>query len=146
MNDDRLFNLLKDPHVLLEAHAASSAYVMRSAFDESKELSAFAGRTDLAAEIRERIAELAKERGDPVLLSAHLFALELTGAIGEARSAVEQVLRDEALRRDPLAGQFAGQVGARLVGSEDKIALGGHFSPEELGELLRALQRKESLQ
>jgi hypothetical protein len=143
MDNDKLLGLLEDHRVLLEAQAASSAYVMRKAFVASRELQAFAGRTNLAPALLERVERLTKEPGDPVVLGAHLYALELTGADDEIRAATLQVLGNEALRDDPLAGQFAGQVAARLVRFEDKVAAGSYFEPEELEGVLGALERKE---
>ena len=143
MTNDQLIGLLEDPRVLLEAHAASSAYVMRKAFAESKELQVFGGRVDLAPAILDRIQRLSDAGSDPVVVSAHLYALELTGAATEVGAAVVQVLGDEALRADPMLGQFAGQTGASLIHTDDRVAAGSYFEPEELKGILRALQREE---
>lgn len=142
MNNDKLLGLLEDQRVLLDAYAASSAYVMRKAFAASKELQAFKDRTDLAPTILEKVGRLTKRPGDPVVLSAHLYVLVLTGAEREILAATLQVLREKVLRDNPLAGQFAAQIGAKVV-SLEKTVQESHFEPDELEKVFHALELKE---
>ena len=106
MDTDKLLGSLEDQHVLIEAYAASSSYVMRKAFAMSEKLEAFRGRNDLAPNILARIEQLTKKPGDPVILGAHLYALELTGAKPEIRTAMLRVLEEEKLRDGPLVGHL----------------------------------------
>jgi hypothetical protein len=85
-----------------------------------------------------------KEAGDPVVLSAHLYALGLTGDEAIERAAVTRVLADKQLREDPLAGQFAGRIGARLI--RTRSAIGQYLSPAELETIFNTLRKKEEPQ
>lgn len=143
MPNDKLMDLLDDPGVLLEAYAASSAYVMREAFMASKQLQVFKRRRDLALAILGRVKLLTRKPRDPVVLGAHLYALELTGADDEIRAATLHVLRHKALQDDPLAGQFAGQIGFNLTHAKKKLAPGTYLAPADLQGVVKALEQKE---
>ncbi len=141
MPDEKLLALLEDRHLLLQAAAASSAYVMRRAFEATRELQVFKGRADLAPDILERLHGLAG-KSDPVIIGAHLYALELTGARRELAKGVLALLEDKAFRQDPLAGQFAANIGARLVRKDERLTPAQPLAPGELEELLKALERE----
>ncbi len=147
MADDRLLAMLQDRKALLEAYAASSARVMRLAFQQHKDLKAFKGRADLAPGILEKLAGI-KPPGDPVIIGAHLYALELTGARREIAKAVALVLRNQG-RKDPyLVGQLAGFSGAGLVrpegpGRVPPIDATKAFKPKDLDEILKIVEREE---
>jgi hypothetical protein len=143
MSNDRLLGLLEDQHILLEARAASSAYVMRKAFRACEELQAFKGRADIAPALLEKVGELIKEPTDPVILGAHLYALELTGADSETRAAMLQVLRNEALQGDPMVSQFAGHIGFNLIRPEEKLTPGTYLDQSELQKVVRSLEQEE---
>jgi len=138
MPTERLLALLEDQHTLHLAYAASSAYVMRRAFESIKELQAFRGRADLAPSILERLAALVREPKDPVVIAAHLYALELTGSRGETGKGALAALR--ALRKDPMVSQFAGHTAAGLV--RERLAPGVFLKKEELEEIVRAVEKE----
>jgi len=146
MADDKLLAVLQDRKALLEAYAASSAGVMRLAFQRSKELRAFRGRKDLAPAILERLTGI-RPPGDPVVIGAHLYALELTGARVETAKGVAFVLRHQG-RKDPyLAGQLAGFTGQAFIRPEGgrparPVAPAKRLRPEDLEEILRAVERE----
>jgi hypothetical protein len=142
MPGNELLRLLQDREVLLEAHAASSAYVMRRAFEGIKELKAFRGRTDLAPAILARLQSLSKEPRDPVMLGAHLYALELTGSHLEIGKGVSLLLEKRPIFQDPLLGQFAGSVGATLARMTEKLVPGTVFQAKDLEAILKALKGK----
>jgi hypothetical protein len=142
MDNDELLGFLEDPKALMDAYAASSAYVLRKFFTASKKLQAFTGRTDLAPSLLEELKRQAKNLKDPVKLGALLYALELTGASREIRAGALHVLRNKALRDEPLAGQFACQIGARIVGFE-RETVENYFEPDERQRVYHALEVKE---
>jgi hypothetical protein len=142
MNNEDPLTILEDQQILLDAYAASSAYVLRKIFNDEKKLKVFKGKTDLAPTILEKIQELTKEPGNPVILSLHLFALELTGADAEIISGTVQVMRDKTFRLGTMEGQFACHVGSRFVGRE-KTEPGSYFETEEIEEVFQALKGKE---
>ncbi|MGV2390640.1 MAG UNVERIFIED_CONTAM: hypothetical protein LVR29_27735 [Microcystis novacekii LVE1205-3] len=122
---------------------ASSAYVMQKAFDSSKELQAFKNQVDLAPAILERVDSLTRQPSNPVVLSAYLYALELTGAEPQIRSATRQVLGNSLLRSDPLVGQFAGQIGFNLIRTERELTPSDYLTSEELERVLKTLEQEE---
>lgn len=149
MPDDRMLSVLNDPKVLLEAYAASSAGVMRLAFERSKDLQAFRGRKDLAPVILERLTAL-RPPGDPVVTGAHLYALELTGARPHLARAVSMVLKGAGEKDPHLAGQLAGFSGTALLRSEGtRTPVAPPQAPpralkrQELAEILKAAEREE---
>ncbi len=118
MERNRLLALLEDRETLLEAYAASSAYVLRKAYERIEALQAFKDKAALAPAVLERL-EAHLEAGrprDPVVIGAYLYALELTGARPETARAAAAVLRDPVFRQDPLVGQLAGRLGEHLTG------------------------------
>ncbi len=147
MADDRLLALLQDQKALLEAYAASSARVMRLAFQQLKDMKAFKGRADLAPAILEKLTGLAAP-GDPVVIGAHLYALELTGARREIARAVKHALSNQG-RKDPyLVGQLAALTGASLLrpqspGRAAPLASVKVFQPKDLDEILKLVEREE---
>lgn len=142
MATDNLLESLEDQHVLIEAYAASSSYVMKKAFTTSEKLHAFKGRNDLALSILARIEQLTKEPSDPVILGVHLYALELTGAKPEINAALLHVLEKEGLRTDPLIGQLAGEIGFNQVKPKNQLAPGAYLSAEELQSVADALKKE----
>ncbi len=132
--------ILRDRRVLLEAHAASSAYVMRRVFESSRELTVFSKRADLAPEIAGKIEKALEGRFDPVFLSAHLFALEMTGVRAQIVRATGRILRDKRALEDPLLGQFAGQIGSRIIGLKKPSE--SHLTFEELKKVSQSLGQK----
>lgn len=144
MADDRLLATLQDRHFLLRAYAASSARLMRRVFERLKELQAFRGRKDLAPAILERLTGI-RPPGDPVVVGAHLYALELTGAGREIARGVAHVLKEQG-RMDPhLAGQLAGLTGVAFLGPEGRGAAGPPakvFQAGDLDEILKAALRE----
>lgn len=143
MDTDKLLESLEDRNVLLEAHAASSAYVMRKAFAASEKLHAFEGRNDLAPIILERIKQLTEKPCDPVILGASLFALELTNDKPEIHAAVLHVLEKEELRDDPLIGQLAGEIGFKLIKTRKQLTPGTYLTIDELQGVIEALGQEE---
>lgn len=143
VNEQQLLKRLVDREVLGEAYAASSAYVMRKAFEANKALAPFKGRADLAPAIIKQFERQRTKRPDWVVLSAHLYALQLTGADRETRNAVKVVLRDKVLKADPMVGQFAAHVGNNLVKYKKRVPAGHYYAAEEVKGILGGLQRKE---
>ena len=117
MSEEGLLRHLRDPEVLLQAYAASSAYVLRQAYQIIPELQAFRDKETLVSPVLEQLQLIRQAPGhpDPVVVGAHLYALEIAGAEPETARAVASVLRDPVLRDDPLLGQLAGQIGASLL-------------------------------
>lgn len=143
MDTDKPLESLKDQNVLIEAYAASSSYVMRKAFVASEKLDAFRGRNDLAPNILARIEQLTKKPSDPVILGAHLYALELTGAKPEIHTAILRILEEEKLRDDPLVGQIAGEIGFKLVKTRKQLTPGAYLTIDELQGVVEALKQEE---
>ena len=143
MENDKLLDVLQDPHVLFEAYAASSAYVMHKAFDITEQLQAFKGRSDLSETIRARIDKLTEERADPIIISAHLYALELTGSEPELRKATLHVLENPVFRDDPLTGQFAGEIGFHLMHAEKELSPGAYLSAKDMQRVVQSLETRE---
>jgi hypothetical protein len=129
---DPLLERLRDRKVLLQGYAADSAYVLHRAFESTPELNELRKRGDLAPSILARLRRLAEKPQDPVILGAHLYALELTGSRPALREGVRLLLDKPILRRDPLVGQLAGQAGARLLRPTMKPKLEPTFDPGEL--------------
>ena len=134
---------LSDRNVLLEAHAASSAYVMQKAFAASEKLNAFRGRKDLAPAILAKIEELSANPGDPVILGAHLYVLELIGAKPELKEAILRLLENDGLRADPLIGQQAGEIAIRQAKPDKRLDPGANLSIEDLKDLADALKQSK---
>lgn len=149
MPEDKIFAVLNNPKALLEAYAASSAGVMRLAFERNKDLQAFRGRKDLAPAILERLTGL-RPPGDPVVTGAHLYALELTGARTHIARAVAMVLKGIGEKDPHLVGQLAGFTGAALLrpeGARHPATPGRvpalRLKRQELDEILKAVEREE---
>jgi hypothetical protein len=143
MPDEQLLEILQDWRILRLAYAASSAYVMRLAFEETKDLEAFRGLTDLAASIRARYEELAAKNADTVMLGAHLYALDLAGARDAIRNAVMFTLENPRLRGDPRLAQFAGRMGAGLLAAGRRLSPGTDLSEDELERIHAELKGRE---
>lgn len=140
MDEKAVFDLLDDKELLLEAHAASSPYVMRRAFELARPMREFSGHVEFGGELHRRIARMAGEPAvDPVTLAAHVYALELTGATDELRSAAKSVLGQEALRDDEMVGQFVGYTAQRLMHPRKQISQAKHLEKQELEQLAEAL-------
>jgi len=133
MERNKLMALLEDRETLLEAYAASSAYVLRKAYESIEALQVFRGKAALAPAVLQRLqAHLAAgSPWDPVVIGAHLYALELTGAHPETCRAVAAVLREPVFRQDLLVGQLAGRLARRLTGRA-----GARLEPAEFRTLL----------
>jgi len=142
MPDLAPLRLLEDRRVLLEAQAASSAYVLRRALEATKELQVFRGRADLANFLVQHVERFTAEPADPVVLAAHLYALELTGARRELIASTLRVLKARQWRGDALAGVFAGHVAAGLVRGRKQLAPEAALTPAALDELREALERE----
>lgn len=141
MPDEELLSVLEDWRSLRLAYAASSDYVMRKAFEQTKPLEAFRGAAALAPAILQRYKGLADKTGDTVILGAHLYALQLTGDVAALRQAVVFSLEQRALRQDTCLAQFAGKIGAALLAQERSP--GEDLSPGQLEAVLAALRRQE---
>lgn len=142
MADEKLLATLQDRRALLEAYAASSAWVMRRAFERVKDIQAFRGRKDLAPTLLEKLAGIGPP-GDPVIVGAHLYALELTGARREIAKGVVHVLKGPG-RKDPhLVGQLAGFASAVFMPrmGRETIALKVR-RPGDLDEILKVAMRE----
>ncbi len=137
--DDKLLSLLEDRSILLDAYAASSVYVMQKAFKNIKRLQAFKDRTDLAPSLLKKIRNLTRKLRDPIILGAHLYALEITMARREILQATILVLKQPAHRYDPLIGQIAGHIGKRLL----RPPFADYLKPDELEDIFKNLQREE---
>jgi len=144
MADEKLLAVLQDKKVLLEAYAASSAQVMRLAFQKIKALQPFKGRADLAPPVLEKLIGI-RPPGDPVVVGAHLYALELTGVRREIAKGVTFVLKDQG-RKDPhLVGLLAGYTGVTLVKPEGRVApkaAAKILRPRDLDEILKLVERE----
>jgi len=145
MDNDKLLDALQDPQVLIDAYAASSAYVMHKAFDSTSVLQAFKGRRDLSLAIRARIDKLIKTKVDPIIVSAHLYALELTGSEQDLNKATLHVLENSELRDDPLVGQFAGEIGFHLMHAEKELSPGAYLSMQDMDRVVQSLETREGL-
>ena len=143
MDTDKLLEFLEDQHALIEANAASSAYVMRKVFEASEKLQAFEGRNDLAPAILARIEQLTEKPSNPVILGACLYALELTSDKPKIRAAVLHVLEKEEFRDDPLSGQLAGEIGFKQVETKKQLAPGTFLTIDELQGVVEALKKEE---
>lgn len=148
MPEDKLLAVLQDRQALLEAYAASSARVMRGVFERHKVLKPFRGRRDLAPAILERLKGI-HPPGDPVIIGAHLYALELTGARPEMARGVTFVLRAQGKKDPYLVGQLAGFTGAALLRPEGRgrgmsptVGAAGVLRPPDLAEILKAAERE----
>lgn len=142
MDIDKPLEPLEDKSDFIEAYAASSSYVMRKAFAASEKLNAFKGRQDLAPAILAKIEQLLEKPGDPVILGAHLYALELTSAKPQINAAVLRVLEKEGLRDDPLIGQLAGEIGFKQATPDKQLTPGAYLTPEELKAVVDALKQE----
>jgi hypothetical protein len=138
--DEDLLKLLKDAHALVLAYSASSEYVMRLSFDRIRGLQAFRGRAELAPDVLEQYEGLVERVHDSVVLGAHLYALELTGARHAVREAVVATLDRKDLRHDPMLGQAAGKAGARLL--RRRLPRGKDLSDQELDEVWGTLKKE----
>ena len=143
MGTDKLLESLNDQNILTEAYTASSSYVMRKAFAASDKLQAFKGRDDLAPSILERVKQLTEKPSDPVILGAHIYALELTGAKPEIHTATVRVLEEEKFRDDPLVGQLAGEIGFKLVKPREHFTPGDYLTIDALQSVVDALKQEE---
>ncbi len=148
MAEDRLLRVLTDREVLLEAYAASSAYVLRRVYESVRELQAFRGKAALAPAILRRLVALTRAPGpkDAVVIGAHLYALELAGSRPEVRKAVAAVLREPALKEDLLLGQLAGRIGQKLITKPDAPLPAAEFRSlldrKALDEITRTLGKE----
>lgn len=136
----QLLKLLKDIRVLRLAYAASSDYVMRLSFGEIRELRAFRGKTGLAPDILKQYLALLGKVHDSVILGAHLYAIELTGAQDRVLRALVATLGHKELRADPRLAQTAGKMGARLLGR--RLPAGKDLNEQELAEIHRTLKKE----
>jgi hypothetical protein len=134
---------LNDFEILIEAYAASSPYVMREAFMRIKQFDSFKGRQDLAPDVIRKLSSLIKKPKDPVIIAAHLYALELIGQKKELRSSTSGVLGNNTLVNDPMVGQFAGQIGYRLLYPRRKLDPNAFISIAEMKKIASALKEKE---
>ncbi len=137
---ERLLVMLEDRHALRLAYSASSDYVMRLSFERIKELQAFRGRTELSPAILKQYESLTEKVRDSVILSAHLYALELTGARDAIRKAVMMTLDQKELRQDSMVAQTAGKIAAQLL--RRRLPRGKDFSEQELDEIHAALRKE----
>lgn len=142
MPDETLLRLLEDRRVLLEAHAASSAYVLRRALEGTAALRAFRRRSDLAPLLLQRIEQRSTDPGDPVALAAHVYALELTGAQRELTTSLLSVLKIRRWREDSVMGVFAGHMASGLLRDRRKLAPDAHLLPADLDKIRQALERQ----
>jgi hypothetical protein len=142
MPDQALFRLLEDRRVLLEAHAASSAYVLRRGLEGTAALRAFRRRLDLAPLLLQRIEQLSTGPGDPVALAAHVYALELTGGQRELTTSLIGVLKTPRWREDTIVGVFAGHVANGLLRDRRKLTPDAHLLPSDLDKIREALERQ----
>ncbi len=142
MEDVKLLKSIEDRRVLMEAYAASSSYVLRKAFAASEKLKEFEGREDLAPDILSKVEKLAEKPNDPVIIGAHLYALELTRAKPQLHTAVLRVLEKENFQEDPLIGQFAGGIAFKLVKTKKQFAIDAYFTKEELQGVVKALKQE----
>lgn len=143
MMEERFLNVLGDPEVLVDAYAASSAYVLHKAFDGIEPLQAFRGRKELAPMIVEHIDAMADEATDPVVFGAHLYALSLTGDQEPIGRGIRRVLSVESLRRDPLVGPLAAFEGAKLLHLEGPEVRELNFRPQQMETILHRLESEE---
>ncbi len=141
--NEQLLKLLEDTHALRLAYAASSDYVMRLSFERIKELQAFRGKSELAPDILKQYENHLGRVRDSVILGAHLYALELTGAQDILRKAVISTLDQKEVRLDPILAQTAGKMAVRLLGR--KLPRGKYLTEQELDEVYSTL-RKEAMQ
>ncbi len=138
--NEHLLKLLEDTHALRLAYAASSDYVMRLSFERIKELQAFRGKSELAPDILKQYENHVEKVRDPVILGAHLYALELTGAQDALGKAVVATLDQEELRQDPMLAQTAGKIAARLL--RRKLPRGKDLSEQEVDEVYSTLRKE----
>jgi hypothetical protein len=108
-------------------------------------LQAFKGRSDLSQAIRARIDTLTRKKVDPIIIGAHLYALELTGSEPELRKATLHVLENSELREDPLIGQFAGEIGFHLMHAEKELSPGAYLSVKDMEWVVQSLETREGL-
>ncbi len=144
MPEETPLSLLEDWRTLKLAYAASSDFVMRRAFETTKKFQSFRGRADLAPAILERFKALARGPADSVVLGAHLYALELTGAKPVLRAAIIFSLEEKRLREDPRTAQFAGKLGAAMLTPARKPSRGADLTEGQLDEVRDALRRQEN--
>jgi hypothetical protein len=135
-----LLKLLNDRHALRLAYAASSDYVMRLAFERIKELQACRGKTELAPAILKQYESLVETVRDSVIIGAHLYALELTGAKEVVRKAVVATLDQKELRQDPIVTQTVGKMAARLV--RRKLPRGKDLEAQDIDEIHSTLKKE----
>jgi hypothetical protein len=138
--NEQLLKLLEDAHVLRLAYAASSDYVMRLSFERIKELQAFRRKTELAPNILKQFENRIERVRDSVILGAHLYALELTGAQDALRKAVVATLDQKELRQDPMLAQTAGKIAARLL--RRKLPRGKDLTEQALDEIHTTLRKE----
>ncbi|MGA1871708.1 MAG: hypothetical protein ACMUJM_24535 [bacterium] len=143
MDTNKLLEFLEDQNALIEANAASSAYVMRTIFEATEKLQSFEGRKDLAPAILARIEQLIEKPSNPVFLGACLYALELTRDKPKIRAAVLHVLEKDKFRDDPLIGQLAGVIGFNQVETKKHLTPGTFLTTDELQSVVEALKKEE---
>jgi hypothetical protein len=138
--NERLLKLLEDTHALRLAYTASSDYVMRLAFEHIKDLQAFRGKTELAPAILKQYESFVERVRDSVILGAHLYALELTGAKEAVRKAVVATLDLKELRQDSMVVQTAGKIAVSLL--RRKLSRRKDLSEQELDEIHSTLKKE----
>ncbi|MGA9398032.1 MAG: hypothetical protein WBV22_07215 [Anaerolineaceae bacterium] len=132
--------LLKDTHVLRLAYTASSDYVMFLAFQRIKELQVFRDNKATAPYILKQYTSVMDRISDPVILGAHLYALELTGAKADLRKALVDTLSHKKLRQDTMITQLAGKMAFRLL--QRKIPPTKDLNNQELDGIRDALRKE----
>ncbi len=144
MSTNRQLELLTDWRRLKLAYAASSDYVLRLSFERIPDLQVFRERPDLAPAVLAQYEQL-KEREvvDPVILDAHLYALELAGAPRLLRKAIAQTLSSPQLRANSEVAQFAAKIGVQLIPAPRKLAPDAIVEEQEISELARRLGEEE---
>jgi len=138
--EEQQLKLLEDTHLLRLAYAASSDYVMRLSFERIEELNAFRRKTGLAPAILKQYKRLVETVRDSVILGAHLYALELTGATDAVRQAVVITLDQRELRQDPMVAQTAGKIAARLI--RRRLVRGKDLSERQIDEIHSMLKEE----
>jgi hypothetical protein len=137
---DEPIKLLQDGRVLRLAYYASSDRVLHESFKRVKELAVFRGHAELASSVLEQYLDLVTKVRDPVILGAHLYALELTGVEAAVRKAVVATLKQKERRQFPMVAQMAAKIGARLA--RRKLPPGGALSEQEIDEIQAALGKR----
>lgn len=140
MSDLELLRFLHDKTALIDAYTASSAYVMRKAFKQIAFFKKFKKRKDLAVKISQNYQTFLKKRLDPVILNAHVYALELTGEKVLLGKLSRSALRHKHLKVDPLVGQFIGYVGTKHFRPRVKVEPDKFFKSEELQNLIKHIK------